>query len=375
MAGCGWIIRGRKLINMMTSRERVLKTLRHEQPDRVPLGFSSTPEAIDNLMKYFNTKSAEDVLKALAIDTRRVEPRYIGPDNLIYNQGLDREGKDIFGVEWEFKSNNYGHYPEIVNYPLADITNVDEIERYPWPKIEWFDFETIIKQIERINEEQEYSINFFGGKVFEIAWYMRGFEQTLVDFYDNPEISMKIMEKICDFYMAFSNQIITMGGGYIDIACTGDDIGTQRGMLISPDIWRKYIKPWHKKLNDFFHKKGLKVRYHTCGNVTAVIDGLINMGVDILNPLQFSAEGMITPEKLKAQYGDRLCFQGGIDIQHSLLEMRIDEIRGETGKMIDILGSGGGYILEGTHNFQGDVPAEKIAAVYEEALRKKVRHD
>jgi uroporphyrinogen decarboxylase len=353
----------------MTSRERVLRTLRHEQPDRVALGFSSTPEAMDNLKKYFNTEKQDVVLNKLGIDTRRVEPRYIGPDNLIYNQGLDKEGTDIFGIVWEFKSNNYGHYAEIVKSPLAEITDVEELERYPWPKVDWFDYKSIKEQINRINDKEEYSINFFGGKIFEIAWYMRGFEQTLVDLYENPHLFTKIMEKVYGFFKEFSKEIILEGNGRMDIVCTGDDIGTQRGMLISPEIWKEYIKPWHKRLNEYFHDNGLKVRYHSCGNIMPVIEELIDMGVDILNPLQFSAEGMLNPEELKKQYGDRLCFQGGIDVQHSLLEMSIDEIQKETRRIIGALGKGGGYIMEGTHNFQGDVPAEKIVAVYNEALK------
>jgi uroporphyrinogen decarboxylase len=257
-----------------------------------------------------------------------------------------------------------------VKSPLEEITFVEELERYPWPKVEWFDYKNIKSQIDKINDnKEEFSINFFGGKIFEIAWYMRGFEQTLVDLYENLDIFNKIMEEIFKFYIGFSKEVIREGDNQIDIVCTGDDIGTQRGMMMSPGIWEKYIKPWHKNFNDYFHKNGLKIRYHSCGNITLVIDSLIDMGVDILNPLQFSAESMLTPKELKKQYGNRLCFQGGIDIQHSLLEMSIDEIREETRKIIDVLGRDGGYIVEGTHNFQGDVPAEKIVAVYNEAKK------
>ena len=348
----------------MTSRERVLKALNNQKTDRVPMGFSSTPEAINNLKEYLNVKNKEEVFEKLNIDIRRVAPRYIGPKNLIYNHDLDKEGKDIFGVVWRFKSNNYGKYPEIVYSPLANIEHVEQLEECQWPQLEWFDFNNVWKQIEKVNQKNEYCINFFGGNIFETSWYMRGFEQTLVDLIINPELVICLMEKICDFYISFSEEIVKHTRDKIDIVCTGDDIGTQRGLLISLDLFRKFIKPLHKKMNNIFHKHGLKVRYHSCGNITDAIEDLIEAGVDILNPLQFSASGMLTPLEIKKKFGKQLSFQGGIDIQHTLVEKSVKQVKNEVENILNILGENGGYILETTHNLQGDIPPENILSMY-----------
>jgi uroporphyrinogen decarboxylase len=154
----------------------------------------------------------------------------------------------------------------------------------------------------------------------------------------------------------------------IDAIFFGDDVASQEGMLISLETWRKWVKPWHKKFYSTSHYYGKITMYHSCGSVEPIIEELIDIGLDVLNPLQFSARGYPCPEKLKEKYGDRLSFLGGMDIQTILPFYSIEDIKKETERLIRILGKNGGYIIQTTHNIQADTPPEKIMAMYDTAL-------
>ena len=148
----------------------------------------------------------------------------------------------------------------------------------------------------------------------------------------------------------------------------GDDVGGQEKMLISIDTWREMIKPWHKKIIAKSNDLGLKTFYHSCGSIDPIIEDLIEMGLDLLNPLQFSAKGFPSPEKLKTEYGDRLSFEGGLDVQTVLPFYSAEDTKKETERLIRILGKNGGYIFESSHFIQPDTKPENIMAMYDTAL-------
>ena len=354
---------------MLTPRQRVKIALEHKEPDRIPIGFESTPEVTKSLKSFLGIETDDELLKRLGVDIRKVFPNYIGPKNLYFDHGLDSTGKDIWGIVRRRVKNEFGVYFEITGYPLKDAKSVEEIENYSWPKAEWFDFDSVAGQIERFEKENEYWIMLRGGgSSFELAWSMRGFEQFLMDLIVNPDIAKKIMEKITDFFMSIAKGSLEVAKGRIDIVRLHDDVASQESLLISKDMWRSFIKPIYKKYFEFYDKYGVKKYYHSCGSIEPIIEDMIEVGLDVLNTLQFSAKGFPKPGELKSRYGDRLCFEGGMDVQTVLPFYTPEDIKKETTKLIKILGENGGYIIESSHALQPDTKPENIMAMYDTAL-------
>jgi uroporphyrinogen decarboxylase len=354
----------------MTPRERVRLALEHKQTERVSIGYVATPETNESLKKYLKADTDEKLLKRLGVDYRWVNPGYKGPKELLFEDCWDKPGKDIWGVERKNIKNKYGTYMEISSHPLRDLEDASQLEDYKWPDIDWIDFEILNKQIDMLDQDEEYWIilNTMSGSVFEMAWYMRGMEKFLMDLLINPDMATGIIKKLYQFAVGSIDRAAKATNRRIDMVLFADDIASQESMLISVDTWRKMIRPWHKEFYKKAHQCGARAAYHSCGSITPVIDDLIGIGLDVLNPLQFSAKNFPDPEILKEKYGDRLSFMGGMDIQTKLPFYSIEEIKKETKRLIEILGKDGGYIIQATHNIQPDTPPENIVAMHDVAL-------
>ncbi len=350
----------------MNSRERVRVSLSHKQPDRAPRGFFADAVFMGKLRSFLGVADDDEALESLQIDLRHVEPIFVGPQER--SGGLhhtDKAFPDFWGVPRKLVKNEYGVYSEIAGYPLADAITVSEIEAYPWPKQEWFDTSTIGEQLANADRAEPRWINYHrAGKLFELAWTFRGMEQGLLDLVVNPGLVQAILDQILAFYIELAKRVIQAGGGRIDMVTIGDDVGTQRGMMISPEVWRNVIKPYLRKLIKAFHEMSVKVMYHSCGSIIPIIEDLIEIGVDVLEPLQPKADGM-DPAFLKSKYGDRLCFHGGIDEQDLLPHGSPEQVKQEVEQTCKTLGRNGGYIVMAAHAFQPDIPCENIVAMYE----------
>ena len=182
----------------------------------------------------------------------------------------------------------------------------------------------------------------------------------------HPELAHGIMERVTSFFIEHSQKILSAAKGNIDLAFTADDIGDQRGLLVSPKMWEEFIKPYHVRLNKAIHEFGAKVIYHSDGSVMDAVGGLIDMGIDVLQALQFSAAKM-DPSVLKSQCGDRLCFQGGVSVQTTLPFGSSEDVTLEVENLITILGKDGGYILGPSHAIQAGTPPENIVALFDTA--------
>jgi uroporphyrinogen decarboxylase len=204
------------------------------------------------------------------------------------------------------------------------------------------------------------------GNIFETTWYMRGFERALMDFSLNPELLHAILERVTDYYLGYFRKVLEAGRGQIDLVFTADDIGGQNGLLLSLPMWKEFIQPCHARLNRLIHEFGAGVIYHTDGSVMKAVPGLIEMGIDVLQALQFSARGM-DPLELKTKYGDRLCFEGGVSVQTTLPFGTPEDVHREVESLISILGKGGGYILGPSHAIQAGTPPENILALFDTA--------
>jgi uroporphyrinogen decarboxylase len=301
--------------------------------------------------------SVEEYLDPL-LDIAEVSPSYIGPRL--------PEGCDIWGVRRAPVSYGAASYDEIHHHPLAEVETPADLDDHTWPTLDLFDYSVLPAQVAAVQSKRERCLMAANGNIFETAWYMRGFERMLEDFALSPELAWAIMERVTDFYVAHFAAILRAAKGEIDLVFTADDIGSQRGLLMSLAMWERMVKPHHVRLNAVVHELGAKVIYHTDGAVMEAVPGLIDMGIDVLQALQFSAAGM-DPVALKGSYGDRLCFEGGVSVQTTLPFGTPEQVRQEVERLIGVLGKGGGYILGPSHAIQAGTPVENIVAAFDTA--------
>jgi uroporphyrinogen decarboxylase len=246
----------------------------------------------------------------------------------------------------------------------AGAESIDDLARHPWPDAAWFDFADFAA---RLDAWRDFAVMASGASVFQHPTFLRGIDHLLVDMAIRPEIAHWLIDRFTDFYLVFFDRMLTAARGRIDILRAADDLGTQRSLFFSPEMFRTFIKPRLKKLIDMTHSHGVKFLFHSCGAIRPLIDDLIEIGVDILDPLQAAADGM-EPQVLKDAYGGRICLHGGICTQYLLPNGTPDEVREEVRRRAAILGAGGGYILAPCHVLQTDVPTENIRAMSEAGL-------
>ncbi len=348
----------------LSHRERVALALAHHTTDRIPIGMvcaGINPPALAQLEAYLQRIrgiSTAAYLQPL-VDVIEIRPDYIGPRLA--------PDTDIWGVRRAPVSYGSGAYDEIVHYPLADVENPRDLDTQAWPDPGWFDYAGFPARIRARQAGGEYCLVGGPGNIFETAWYMRGFERILLDMVINPELVHALMSRVCDYYIDYNRRTLSAANGALDLIFTADDLAGQRGPLMSRAMWAEFIQPYHKRLNAAIHEfKGVRVIYHSDGAVQSLVDGLVAMGIDVLQALQFNAEGM-RPADLKQRFGERLCFEGGVSVQATLPFGSADAVRAEVRQLIEVLGADGGYILGPSHNIQAGTPPENICALFDTA--------
>lgn len=367
----------------MTRRERVITALEHREPDRVPLSMSITIDAYQNLKQCLGIDLEEDLKPGrwTEVPIHPLVAEKFGLDAVSLPIGNAYESSkqsedpnkryDEWGVGWtKIPLPNGGYYNEMTYHPLKDAT-IKDLSDYEWP--DPYDrriVEGVREFYRHIHNDTEFAIlSNFGGSIFERAWYLRGMETFLLDLIENPEFVEALFGKICKIQLALIGMLLETAGKYVDILCLGgEDMGTQENSIISLPMFRGMVKPHLEKLWGYAKKKLLeknpraKMMLHSCGAVRAFIPDWIEMQVDVLDPIQPQAKGM-DPFELKAEFGDKLTFHGGIDAQHVLPFGTVKEIHEHTKKYIKALAPGGGYICAPVHNVQGDVPPENLIAM------------
>ncbi len=352
----------------MKHRERVQMALHHETPDRPPMQVSFTPEFADRLRADLQLKGGRLHNPHGGGNTYALE-RALGEDFILTSVGWAnsyyqeaREYIDEWGIGW--KSVDYttpfgaGRYTEIASHPLADDRAVETyIPPDPYRSELYEDSARVIEQF----RDEYWIVGVTVTTIFETAWALRGLEQMLTDFVTNPELAERILDIPYRYHLAAAKKLAQMG---VDMIWTGDDVGAQTGMLISPRTWRKFFKP---RMAHFIAElkainPAVKVAYHSDGCIYPIIPDLIEIGLDVLNPIQPRS---MDPAFLKKEYGDRLCFWGTIDEQYTLPMGSPDEVRGEVRKRIATAGQNGGLILGPTHHVQLDTPVENFWAMIE----------
>jgi uroporphyrinogen decarboxylase len=376
----------------MTSRERLLKALNHEAPDRVPIDLGGNQTGIHkfayaNLVRHLGiadevrimdavqqlAQPSEAVLERLNVDTRYVAAGAASD----WKGGIvreEREGRvwhdltDEFGVRWSMPDDS-PLYMDITLHPLAGASAGD-IADYPFPKgDDPGRFAGLRERALAIRDETPYAVvSGISGVVYEICWYMRGLEQWFVDLVTDRPFCEALLDQTLKYWMDWFRGFLDEAGDVVDVIMIGDDLAGQHGPLFAPGIYRSLVKPRHKRLVQYIRSRTkAKIWYHTCGACAGYIPDLLDNGIDILNPVQVSAAGM-DPRALKEEFGERLVFWGGaIDAQHVLPSASPEVVREEVRRNLEAWKPDGGYVFNNVHNIQADVPPENIVALYEAA--------
>ena len=355
----------------MDARQRVALTMDHKEPDRVPIDYWATAGVNARLLEYFGFSDQEELLQHFDVDFRYIEgPKYVGPEPEVHSDGSVEDHWGVPRVRVEVGSAGQSTvYQEVLDFPLRDAKSVQEIRDYPkWPSPDWFDYDCVADQVAEAQSAGKVVI-FMGDRMnrcaqLKPAMYLRGVDQILMDVAIEPEIAQYIFRRVADFYKEYAKRTLEAAGSGIDILMLGDDFGTQKGPFMSPQMWRRFLRPGFKEFVDLGHGFGCMVGHHSCGSIKPIIGDLIESGLDILNPVQPDVHDMDRRD-LKNTFGDRLCFHGSISIQKTLPFGTPDDVRNEVRERFQTLGPGGGFIFCTAHNIQADTPTENVVALFD----------
>lgn len=350
----------------MKPRERCIAAIELEQPDRVPLVLRIRPEPLERLRLHLGARDSEEVNRALGIDVRGV--------GLGLRGGFQSEGeqceeggwfvgelegrrvvRDIFGFETIWSPDHTYTYT-FTSYPFERIP----LEEYPWP-------EPDVAQLPRVKRfcrrHGDYLVAGGITHMFEIAWKLTGFPQFMVNMRTEPRLVEQILDRLNEIR---TEEAMLLAEAGADLIVDGDDVGTQVGLMMSPEYWRRFLKPRYEQMIRRLKKRhGVYVLFHSDGKIEPIIPDLVDVGVDVLNPVQPEC---MDPVWVKETYGDKLCLDGTIGVQSTLPFGTVDEIAREVRERIRTIGETG-LILGPTHSMQPDVSPEKIIALYEAARK------
>jgi len=343
----------------MLPRERVLAALAHERPDRTPRDFWAEPPTMRRLFDFIGHTDRDRLLNDLGIDIRHLEapaPPERGMEDGVY--------QNFWGEQYIYRPTPWGSMREDVKGALARAQSFAELEAFAWPSPDAIDRSQLPAQCDRY---REYALLYGFADVWQRPSLVRGWEEMFVDMAERPDWVHFLARKFTDFYLEDYTRAAEVTRGRIDLYLLISDLGSQRGPLISPAMFREFVAPYLKDMIDRIHALGGKVLYHSCGLIARFIPDLIQLGVDVLDPIQpIGAE--MQPEHLASGFGGQICFHGGIDMQELLPRGTAAQVTATADRYCEILGDRGGYILAPAHLFQPDVPPENVLAVY--ATRK-----
>lgn len=377
----------------MKLRERVLTSLDHQEPDHVPLDIGGTDVTGINIHAYRDflaklnlpipshipimdtvqqlAEIDEEVLRHLGAHCRPIFPN--PPSH--WEQEIHEEEDhhwfvDEWGIKWQ-KSKKGGIYFDIVEHPLADAS-LEDIINHPWPDPQdphrW---KGIIQEARQLHEAGEHAVvlsGITGGGPMEVASWLHGFENFFVNLLsDPPEKTDALLDKVLEIKLGFWETVLPKIGDYVDVISESEDLGMQDRLLISPTAFRQHIKPRLRQLIQGIKKSAqdVKVMLHSDGAIVEVLPDLIEIGVDILNPVQVSAKGMGDTAFLKREFGGSLVFWGGIDTQKVLAFQTPEQVKEEVKRRMDDLAPGGGFVMASVHNIQYNTPPENIVAMWD----------
>jgi uroporphyrinogen decarboxylase len=375
----------------MNTKQLVIDTIRHEPVPRIPMMYRGDPAVNRELARSFNLDSVEEdwekIVQNLGADIFSdgetlgafsiYIPKYVGPEfNAVYElNNFAIWGIKPIAVEIAGTTDVVFHK----NPPLYNLDSVSDLRTYRYPEIDWFDFDVYKLATDAVYKEfdeqedihahevkrskQHFLSTCTMNSIFMTSIFMRGFDKMLIDLVANKTYAEILIGNIGEFYTEFCVRNLAKIGNEIDVYGIWDDFATQDDLMISPELWRKFYKPWHRRIIAEAKKYDLFVCFHVCGNCSEIIPDLIDMGVDILDPVQVSARNMEI-SRLKRQFGEHICFHGGLDAQKMIPLGIPEDIRKERERVKTLFMNEGGIILGPSHYITPDTPLENILAIY-----------
>ena len=352
-------------------RERILKAIQHQEPDFVPYNFHAIPMVYEKLQEYYGLEDSialadfigNHIVK-IGSDFNynpwgdKIEEVRLTPSGGPVYTNLDAEGAlhtDEFGCVWDRASG----MPHPVAYPLEEDPNL--LDTYTFPDPYRAGRFAPAKALADKWRDKAFIFGKLGMVLFERAWSIRGMVNMFTDMLDRPEFVEDLLDRIVyEWNLPIIDQQIALG---VDGFYFADDWGSKTGLMFSPKFWRRFIKPRLALIYDHCHKQGVYVGQHSDGNIVEIFPDLIEIGLDIFNPLEPSTMDVL---EMKRRFGDKVTFYGGIDVEKTLPFGTPDEVRAEIRERVVTIGKGGGYILQSSHTMLWDVPLENIIAYIEE---------
>jgi len=338
----------------MTSRERVLTTFEHIEPDRVPCWCGASVEFWEKTKAELGLDD-EGLRVRFGDDFRRVFAEYAGPEHTL---GEGMTSRTVFGIER--RGMGYG---QPTSHPLENAT-LNEVHHYPWPDPEWMDISKIKSEAE--SYKGQYAI--LGGD-WSPFWHdaidLLGMENLYVKMYTEPKLVDAVMQHIVDYYAAVSRRIFDAAAEAVDIFFIGNDFGSRNGPLLGPQHFERFILPHLSRLIELGHSYGLKVQLHCCGGFEPLLPLMIKAGLDAIHSVQPSCVGMDL-RKLKAEFGEKIVFNGGIDSHHVLIDGNVDFVRKKTREVLDVMKPGGGFVAGASHDtILEETPLKNVLTMFE----------
>jgi len=379
----------------MIGRERVVTSLAHQKPDRVPLDIGATNATGIHLGAYRELRRVvegadaaeadvpllnpisgcvipeEWILRALSVDVRGYIPR--ARSGAVHLRDGSQYVIDELGAQWVSSAGELYFDQRTGCHPLNQWAGDADVKNYPWPKgEECLTSEALGGWLDACPADCATAIGDPVGGILFAGIRLRGFARFMVDLLRNPKLACGLMDRVTEIRIQYWDAVFEIGGGRIDVVVLEEDLGGQDRLLVSPDTYRRLIKPRHKRLLAFIRSRGgpsTRIMFHSDGAIFELIPDLIELGVDVLNPIQTSAAGM-EPRTLKKRFGKDLAFWGGgVDVQSTLVRGTAADVRAEVCGSIEALAPGGGFVFSATQNMQPDVPPRNIEAMVEALLR------
>lgn len=350
----------------MTSRERVKRAFAHETPDRVPIDYLANPGIDARLKAHYGLQAGDDegLRRALGVDFFEIIPRYTGPE---LHAPVEGRRIDLWGIRTRWVEHESGGYWDYCDFPLRDA-DLEAVEAWPMPSPDDFDYAAIPAQCSAMDGYCLMVGNPGAADMINTAGMIRGVEQVLVDLMTGDEACLRFMERKNEVQLAMLERTLEAARGAIDILWLGEDLGTQRGPMVSLDLYRKHIRPQHQKFADLARHFGIPVMMHSCGSSSWAFDDFLEMGITIADTLQPEAKDM-APAYLKQRYGGRMSFHGCISTAGVVARGSVDDTVAVVRDTLEIMMPGGGYALAPTHMLQDNTPTENAVALYDAAKR------
>ncbi len=344
----------------MNKRENLLRALRRDNPEYVPFDMDLCPSHVQRFKERTGTADFREYYDFPFRFVEILPSKHVADYSAYYGGSLEGLEPLSWNAEWGImaKGGSLEHFQHML-HPMQDLTDIQQVLDYPFPDFNAdYRWEGIAERNLKYIENGYATAAFMEMTIFEMAWYLRGMEELMMGFYDDPEFNDALLDKLTDLRAEMARRYAAC---HTDILMLGDDVSTQLDMMMSPDLWRKTLKPRLKKVIDAAKeaKPDILILYHGDGNLSRIIPDLIEIGVDVLNPVQPEC---VDPFELKKLYGDRLSFWGCLGTQTTLPFGTAEEVADVCRKLIEVVGAGGGLLISPTHVVEPEVPYENVEA-------------